>query len=166
MSTLPLHNNSRIEICESTKSITLTLDDDKSDPCQPDPCGPGALASASSTGGCSCSCPLGLRGDPRAQGCRPECLINADCPRDQACSSNTCTDPCPGTCGAHATCSVINHIPTCVCDKGHVGNAFEECVKRKHEILRNFQELTQWNSALKINMKYDTCATLSRGLPS
>ena len=115
--------------------ITLTLDEAKSDPCQPDPCGPGALASvASNTGLCSCSCPPGLQGDPYVTGCRPECLINADCPRDKACSSNTCTDPCPGTCGTAATCSVINHVPTCVCDKGYVGNAFEQCVKRKHDI--------------------------------
>ena len=119
--------------------ITLTLDEAKSDPCQPDPCGPGALASvASNTGLCSCSCPPGLQGDPYVTGCRPECLINADCPRDKACSSNTCTDPCPGTCGTAATCSVINHVPTCVCDKGYVGNAFEECVKRKHDIYRRF----------------------------
>ena len=109
----------------------LTIEEDKTDICNPNPCGPGATPTPGQ-GICKCKCSPGLFGDPY-QGCRPECIINSDCSRDLACSSNKCVDPCPGTCGQHATCSVINHIPTCVCLKGFVGNAFEECFERKHD---------------------------------
>ena len=115
-------------------SITLfhLLDEPKPDICSPGSCGPGALASPSQ-GVCKCTCSPGLQGDPYHHGCKPECIINTDCTRDLACSNNKCVNPCPGTCGQHATCSVINHIPTCVCKQGFVGNAFEECVKSKHD---------------------------------
>ena len=98
--------------------------------CDPSSCGPGAIATVQG-GECSCSCPPGLEGDPR-HGCRPECVLNSDCAKTEACSSSRCVDPCPGTCGRSASCSVINHIPTCVCLPGHTGNAFEECVESKH----------------------------------
>lgn len=60
-------------------------------------------------------------------GCRPECVINTDCIQNRACIRNKCVDPCPGTCGRNALCSVYNHIPTCTCPVGMVGNAFVQC---------------------------------------
>ena len=109
-----------------TKPLLLAEDS----ACQASSCGPGAT-STPTAGSCLCSCAPGLQGDPR-QGCRPECVLNSDCLASQACSGGSCVSPCPGTCGRAAECSVINHIPTCVCPPGTRGNAFEECVERKH----------------------------------
>ncbi|XP_030755827.1 adhesion G protein-coupled receptor L4-like [Sitophilus oryzae] len=40
-----------------------------------------------------------------------------------------CVDPCPGTCGVNAECSVINHNPQCYCTPGYTGNALILCRK-------------------------------------
>ena len=61
--------------------------------------------------------------------CRPECYINSDCPSDKACISRKCQDPCPGLCGFNAYCRVRNHIPICVCDRGHIGDPFSQCYR-------------------------------------
>jgi len=53
--------------------------------------------------------------------------MNTDCPRNKACLNQKCQDPCPGTCGQGAICDVINHIPTCSCPTGTVGDAFVIC---------------------------------------
>lgn len=60
-------------------------------------------------------------------GCRPECVLNTDCPRDRACVRNQCQDPCPGTCATNAVCNVINYTPMCSCPTGFEGNAFVMC---------------------------------------
>lgn len=73
-----------------------------------------------------CTCLPEYQGDPY-RGCRPECVLNNDCPRDRACVNNKCIDPCPGTCGQNAECTVINHIPTCSCIANFTGNAFILC---------------------------------------
>jgi hypothetical protein len=91
------------------------------DPCYPSPCGPNAQCNEG-----ICTCLPEYQGDPY-RGCRPECVLNSDCPRDKACIRNKCTDPCPGTCGQNAICDVINHIPMCSCPVGMAGNAFIEC---------------------------------------
>lgn len=67
-----------------------------------------------------------FHGDPYA-GCRPECVLNSDCPRDKACLRSKCLNPCPGTCGENAICDVINHIPMCRCPDGTAGSAFIRC---------------------------------------
>lgn len=59
--------------------------------------------------------------------CRPECLTNADCPFDKACLGQACIDPCPGSCGVNALCSVVVHTPVCSCPEGYAGNPFEHC---------------------------------------
>lgn len=59
--------------------------------------------------------------------CRPECTINADCLSNLACIREKCTDPCPGSCGILAICSVINHIPICKCPEGYSGDPFRYC---------------------------------------
>ena len=91
------------------------------DPCNPSPCGPNAQCRDG-----ICTCLPEYQGNPY-QGCRPECVLNEDCPRDKACRRNKCIDPCPGTCGTNALCSVINHVPTCTCPEGMVGSPFVRC---------------------------------------
>jgi hypothetical protein len=61
------------------------------------------------------------------EGCRPECVLNSDCPSNQACISNKCQDPCPGTCGQNADCQVVNHLPSCTCRPGFTGDPFRFC---------------------------------------
>lgn len=91
------------------------------DPCNPSPCGPNAECNNG-----ICTCLPEYQGDPY-RGCRPECVLNNDCPRDKACIRNKCLDPCPGTCGQNALCDVINHIPVCRCPDKMSGNPFVQC---------------------------------------
>lgn len=91
------------------------------DACNPSPC----AANAECNNGI-CSCLPGLQGDPYTV-CRPECVLNSDCPRDKACLRSKCVNPCPGTCAPNAICTVLNHIPTCSCPNGMEGNAFIQC---------------------------------------
>lgn len=93
----------------------------ESDPCNPSPCGPNAQCNDG-----ICTCVPEYHGDPY-RGCRPECVLNNDCPNDKACIRSKCIDPCPGTCGQNAECSVQNHIPICTCSFGYAGNAFILC---------------------------------------
>ena len=37
------------------------------DPCEPNPCGPGAEKAPNSAGGCTCTCPSGFLGDPNVK---------------------------------------------------------------------------------------------------
>ena len=94
-------------------------------PCSPSPCGINAECSERS-GAASCSCRLDYIGNPYVE-CKPECVVNAECARNLACVSQHCVDPCPGVCGAHASCTVLNHAPTCNCEPGYTGNAFIAC---------------------------------------
>lgn len=93
----------------------------KTDPCNPSPCGSNTLCRDG-----ICTCLSEYQGDPYT-GCRPECVLSTDCTRDKACLSNKCVNPCPGTCGQNAECSVINHIPMCNCPSGYSGDAFISC---------------------------------------
>lgn len=92
------------------------------DPCYPSPCGANAQCSNG-----ICTCLPEYQGDAYT-GCRPECVLNNDCPRNKACVRNKCIDPCPGTCGDNAICEVFNHVPMCSCPTGMTGNAFSRCV--------------------------------------
>lgn len=108
-----------------SKSTLSSVADDTPvvvDLCNPSPCGPNAICQDG-----TCTCIPEYHGDPYS-GCRPECVTNDDCSRDRACIRNKCVDPCPGTCGSNAICSVINHIPMCSCPQGMNGNAFFQCV--------------------------------------
>lgn len=91
------------------------------DPCNPSPCGPNAQCRNG-----VCSCLAEYQGDPYV-GCKPECVINNECPTHLACIRNKCKDPCPGTCGQDAICKVYNHLPICSCPTGMAGNAFIQC---------------------------------------
>ena len=95
------------------------------EPCNPSPCGRNAECTERGQAA-SCRCILDYIGNPYVE-CKPECTVNSECPRDKACINNKCGDPCPGVCGAHASCSVNNHNPQCRCDPGYTGNAFVSC---------------------------------------
>ncbi len=102
------------------------------DLCNPSPCG----ANAQCRNGV-CSCLPEYQGDPYV-GCRPECVINNDCPPHLACIRNKCKDPCPGTCGQNAVCNVYMHIPVCSCPHGTSGNAFIQCKPFEGTLLINW----------------------------
>lgn len=98
------------------------------DPCNPSPCGPNAIC-RSVNGNAVCECPPNYFGNPSTSGCRPECVISSDCPRNRACVNTRCVDPCPGVCGYNAVCQVINHSPVCSCPQPLMGDPFVECKK-------------------------------------
>jgi hypothetical protein len=85
-----------------------------------------------------CECLPEYQGNPY-EGCRPECLVSSDCPMNKACIRNKCQDPCPGTCGVGAICTVSNHIPICSCPPGTTGDAFRIC---------NYVPIKGWSSII------------------
>lgn len=93
-------------------------------PCVPSPCGPHAVCREINDSP-SCSCMQDFQGLP--PNCRPECAINQDCPSNQACINMKCRDPCPGSCGQNADCTVFNHLPSCACSPGFTGDPFTSC---------------------------------------
>lgn len=107
------------------------------DPCNPSPCGPNSHC-RSSNGQAVCSCVTGFKGSPPS--CRPKCIISTDCPRNRACSNQKCIDPCLGTCGLSAQCSVINHNPVCSCFEQYTGNPFVQCIPQS-KIFLFFQKI-------------------------
>lgn len=92
--------------------------------CVPTPCGPNSDCKVINENA-ACSCLPSFIGTP--PGCRPECTINTECSSNKACMNNKCSDPCPGSCGNNARCSVINHTPSCSCDSGFTGDPFRGC---------------------------------------
>ena len=94
------------------------------DPCHPSPCGPNSQCREVNEQ-TVCSCLPEYVGSP--PGCRPECVVSAECPSTRACINQKCSDPCPGTCGLNARCEVINHSPICSCKNGHTGDPFSRC---------------------------------------
>ena len=99
-------------------------------PCVPTPCGSNTIC-REQNGVAACSCIEGYIGDPYL-GCRPECILNTDCPWDKACWNNKCKDPCNGACGQNAECSVAHHSPYCICKVGFTGNPLVFCNKIVH----------------------------------
>ena len=95
------------------------------DPCNPSPCGENALCQNRQRAA-GCQCIPEYFGDPYVA-CRPECTINSECPANKACNNLKCVDPCPGLCGINAQCRVLNHIATCTCVQGYVGDPFTSC---------------------------------------
>ena len=98
------------------------------DPCEPNPCGPNSNPPRVVGDRCQCSCLPEMIGSP--PNCRPECVINQDCPIDKACINRKCQDPCPGLCGINAQCNVRNHVPICICNPGFDGDPFVQCNRR------------------------------------
>lgn len=112
------------------------------DPCNPSPCGSNAQCNAG-----TCTCLPEYQGDPYV-GCRPECVLNSDCPRDKACLRSKCVNPCSlDACAQNAICEVINHVPMCRCPPGFEGNALVQCqpVQCKRHTKQNFYEIRSSN---------------------
>lgn len=108
-------------------------------PCTPSPCGANAICREQNGAG-SCSCIEDYQGNPY-EGCRPECILNTDCPSNRACIRNKCQDPCPGTCGQNAVCQVVNHLPSCTCQPGYSGDPFRHCTlipERRQDFFKLF----------------------------
>lgn len=98
------------------------------DPCYPSPCGENTRCTEYNKAA-KCTCIPPYLGDPYTTGCRPECVLNSECPSNLACINQHCRDPCQGVCGTNAECTVANHIPICGCSRGFVGDAFSGCRK-------------------------------------
>ena len=108
-----------------TRITTLPVPTEVINPCFPSPCGSNAVCNERQRAA-SCQCIPDYFGDPYVA-CRPECVVNSDCPSSKACQQLHCIDPCPGTCGVNANCRVQNHIPTCTCNEGYIGDPFTAC---------------------------------------
>lgn len=93
-------------------------------PCVPSPCGPNSQCRVVGDTPV-CSCLPNYVG--RSPNCRPECTINSECPANLACINEKCGDPCPGSCGLYAQCTVTNHRPICICPIGYTGDPFSTC---------------------------------------
>lgn len=90
----------------------------------PSPCGANSICTVNQNRGL-CSCVPGMFGAP--PNCRPECIINTDCPSNRACITQKCSDPCDGVCGFNAECHVQNHQPICFCIGGYRGDPYTQC---------------------------------------
>ena len=118
-------------------------------PCAPSPCGVNTQC-RERLDQAVCECLPDHRGDPYV-GCYPECLANTDCPNSRACIRRKCQDPCVGTCGIGAVCSVSNHVPVCSCPYPTVGNAFTICRPGdgndayNYYLLLNFEKINRNN---------------------
>ena len=96
-------------------------------PCESHPCGSNAHCRVHpDTGSAACICPPDYRGDPYVS-CRPECVLNMDCPSHRTCVNNRCVDPCAGVCGVDALCRVANHMPICGCPERFTGDPYSLC---------------------------------------
>jgi hypothetical protein len=118
-----------------TTNISLEQVPIEEDPCTPNPCAQNAVCNNG-----ICTCLAEYHGDPYT-GCRPECVLNSDCPRDKACLRSKCVNPCSlEACAQNAICEVVSHIPMCRCPPGFEGNALVQCqpVKSMHILNMNF----------------------------
>lgn len=97
-------------------------------PCVPSPCGQYSQC-REINGHAVCSCLTRYIGSP--PNCRPECVVSSECDQNMACQNEKCIDPCPGTCGVNARCTVINHNPICSCSPGFTGDPFNRCIKQE-----------------------------------
>jgi hypothetical protein len=107
-------------------------------PCIPSPCGPNSQCRTQNNLAV-CSCLPSYVG--RSPNCRPECTVNSDCSSNLACINQKCQNPCTGSCGINAECSVANHVPLCTCITGLTGDPFVRCYdkpQRKKAFARLF----------------------------
>ena len=93
------------------------------DPCSPSPCGPYSDCTVRNGNVAGCTCKAGYVGVP--PNCRPECLVNPDCPSNQACIQEKCRNPCAGACASTANCQVISHRATCSCPPRTQGDPYK-----------------------------------------
>lgn len=98
---------------------------ERGNPCIPSPCGPNSQCRVIDTQP-ACSCLPNFIGRP--PNCRPECINDSECPNNLACKNEKCRDPCSGSCGVNAQCTVINHISVCSCLQGYSGDPLTSCL--------------------------------------
>ena len=119
------------------------------DPCVPNPCGPNSHPPRKDGSRCHCSCLPDMIGSP--PNCRPECVVNSECPSNLACINRKCQDPCPGLCGFNAYCRVRNHVPICVCNQGYIGDPFSSCRRPTSKMIsksqKSFRQLSKISPA-------------------
>lgn len=102
-------------------------DEPQDTPCNPSPCGQNTQCSVVNNRAV-CSCLPDYLGDPHT-GCRPECVLNSDCPQGKSCINKRCENACIGSiCGINAECRVSYHTATCSCLSGFMGDAFIHCL--------------------------------------
>lgn len=106
-------------------SLPATSDVEPRDPCYPSPCGLNSQCVVSVDNKPSCSCIQNYVGSP--PNCEPECRANSECPTNQACIRQKCTDPCIGLCGFNALCQVTLHLAQCTCPESYTGDPFTVC---------------------------------------
>lgn len=126
---LPGYTGNPLSQCREVPAITY--EEPKRNPCLPSPCGPYSICRVQNDRPV-CSCTAGYLGAP--PNCRPECVVNSECPLDRACSNQKCVDPCPGTCGFNARCRVVNHNPICSCPSGYIGDPFSRCIVEESKL--------------------------------
>lgn len=102
------------------------------DPCNPTPCGPYTTCQVVAERAV-CFCLPGYFGNPDV-GCETECTVSSDCPPSKACVNFECIDPCVGTCGSRAICSVVSHNPLCSCEVGFTGDPLVACYPKPGEL--------------------------------
>lgn len=122
-------SNNFNDFFSSIFSAEIGNDPTPTNPCVPSPCGPFSVCQENNSGFPACSCLANYIGSP--PNCRPECSLNSECRSDQACIREKCADPCPGSCGNRARCTVVNHTPICTCFEAHTGDPFSNCYPRQ-----------------------------------
>lgn len=95
------------------------------EPCAQIQCGRNANCRSDYNHHARCYCLDGFRGNPLISCERPECTTNQDCPFHLACTNERCQDPC--SCAPEAQCRVDNHVATCKCLPGYIGDAYNRC---------------------------------------
>ena len=83
--------------------------------------------------------------------CRPECVVNSDCPKNRACLNLKCSDPCRGSCGLSALCTVVNHSPICSCPQQYTGDPFIQCtpMRKNTKIMKSLS--TSFSNQIFVN---------------
>jgi hypothetical protein len=126
----PGYEGNPFEVCRIPEQKNMYPDVEAKNPCSPSPCGPNSVCQINQNRPV-CSCFANFIGQPPY--CRPECVLNNECPQDKACIREKCIDPCQNSCGQNAECHVINHAAHCSCIRGYQGDAFVGCSKIEME---------------------------------
>lgn len=115
-----------INLCVKFSAIIIPSDNTTAQPCTPNPCDPNAPCDTYGNQFAVCD-PCNGPDSSNNPACRPECVLSSDCAFNKACLRNRCVDPCPGSCGVNAECTVYQHDPICRCVHGFIGNPYEHC---------------------------------------
>ena len=106
-------------------NFSVTIKTNNKNLCDFKTCGANAICRESNKAA-TCSCLPNYYGNPY-EICRPECVVNSDCPLNLICNKIKCEDPCPNCCGLNSVCQVVNHVPICRCKSGYTGDPFFMC---------------------------------------